>query len=218
MAASADHTPDGTTDRVESSAKKARQSSRGADRRRQLLDAAASLFSTFGYTGTSMRDIAAEAGILSGSVYYHFKSKDELLLAVHEEGVSNILNKVNEALAAGGGDPWDRLEAACIGHLEALLAGSAYAQVVTPEFPRRFPEDLRRQMIQQRNAYEIVFRDLVADIPLPARIDRRLLRLGLMGSLNWSLTWYRPNQGATPAQIARQFVNHYRLGLDPRSA
>ena len=194
-------------------AAKKRNGQTGAHRRRRLLDAAAKLFSSFGYTDTSMRDIAREAGILSGSVYYHFESKEELLLAVHEQGVSNIMEGVDKALAGAGADPWARLEAACVGHLEALLVGGDYAQVVTPEFPRRIPDSVRTRMIAQRNAYEAKFRELIDALPLPAGIDKGIFRLGLMGSLNWTLTWYRPGRGATAKVIARQFLRYYREAM-----
>ena len=51
------------------------------NRRQALLDAAAKLFSTQGFVSTSVRDITAAVGMLPGSMYYHFKSKEELVLA-----------------------------------------------------------------------------------------------------------------------------------------
>ena len=47
---------------------------------------------------------------------------------------------------------------------------------------------------------------MIAVLPLPARVDRTLLRLTLLGALNWTLTWYRPGR-SEPAEIARHLVN-----------
>jgi len=69
------------------------------NRRQQLLDVAARLFRDRGFHVTSMRDIAHEVGMLSGSIYYHFPSKEELLLAVYEEGLRHIAEEVDAALA-----------------------------------------------------------------------------------------------------------------------
>src|SRR5512134_887425 len=92
-----------------------------ADNRLPLvLDAAARLFRERGYAVTSMRDIAAAAGMLAGSLYYHFASKDDLLVAVYAEGVKRIGAAVEQALR-GGGEPWERLERVCAAHLTALL-------------------------------------------------------------------------------------------------
>src|SRR5574337_1632583 len=78
---------------------------RSDNRLQDLLDAAARLFALHGYAATSMRDIAIETKMLAGSVYYHFPSKDELLLAVYEAGVQ-ALDAAVTAAVAGETDPW----------------------------------------------------------------------------------------------------------------
>lgn len=191
------------------------KTARGGDsRRRELLEAAARLFSTRGYEGTSIRDIAAIVGMLPGSIYYHFKSKEELLVAVHEQGVLQVMQAVQSAVEKAGKDPWDRLTAAAEAHLESLLAENAFSPVVTPQFTRAFEDPLRSTLIAQRDEYEAYFVTLVKQLPLPPGTGRRLFRLALLGSLNWTLTWYRPG-GKRPATIARQMVNMFRAGLDP---
>ena len=69
------------------------------NRRVQLLDAAARLFNQRGYHATSMRDIAKAVDMLSGSIYYHFNSKQEMLLAVYAEGARRIGISVDAAVA-----------------------------------------------------------------------------------------------------------------------
>ena len=78
----------------------------------------ARLFARGGFDATSMRDIAGQAGMLAGSMYYHFPSKNDLIAAVYEEGVAEIDSAVDMALA-GLDEPWPRLEAACVAHLKA---------------------------------------------------------------------------------------------------
>jgi AcrR family transcriptional regulator len=172
------------------------------NRRRQLLDAAAELFCRHGFPA-SIRDIARAVGMLPGSVYYHFPSKDALLLAVYEEGVHRVADHVDAAVAAES-DPWTRLEAACRAHLEMVLDRSAYAQVVIRILPRDAPA-VRGSLVGLRDAYETRFTALVTDLPLPAEVDRRHLRLVLVGAMNWSQTWYRPG-GDPPAVIAARLV------------
>jgi len=59
--------------------KKPKALRRGPDRRRQIIAAASELFARNGFEGTSIRDIGAASGVLSGSLYYHFPSKEDLL-------------------------------------------------------------------------------------------------------------------------------------------
>src|SRR2546425_9665565 len=99
------------------------------NRRAQLLDAAARLFRERGFHATSMRDIAKAVDMLSGSIYYHFNSKQEMLLAVYAEGARRIGELVDAAVARET-DPWKRLEAASAAHLNALsITHRDYAQV-----------------------------------------------------------------------------------------
>src|SRR5258708_11434191 len=98
--------------------------------RAKLLSVSARLFAKGGFEATSMRDIAARAGMLAGSMYYHFPSKNDLIAAVYEAGVAEIGAAVDEALDKAR-RPWPRLDAACVAHLQALLADSAPAAVMT---------------------------------------------------------------------------------------
>lgn len=184
-----------------------------ADNRLSLvLDAAARLFAEKGYGATSMRDIAGAVGMLPGSLYYHFASKEELLVAVYEEGVRRIKAALAPALARPG-DPWQRLENACAAHLAGLLEGSDYGQVVIRVRPDDAP-DVASRLVALRDEYEHAFSQAIQDLPLPPRTDRRALRLMLLGALNWSQTWYRPGKDS-PQALARRFVRLLRDPMEP---
>jgi TetR/AcrR family transcriptional regulator, cholesterol catabolism regulator len=184
------------------------------NRRQQLLDVAARLFRERGYHVTSMRDIAREVGMLSGSIYYHFPSKEEMLLAVYEEGLRHIAERVDTAVT-GRRTPWERLEAGCTAHLEALLELSDYTQVMIRVLP---PEGgkVAERLLELRDQYEARFRDLIDALALADPVDRRYLRLLLMGGLNWSHVWYHPG-GDTPEIIAHRMIDLLRRRLDRAS-
>ena len=175
-----------------------------------LLDEAARLFGTQGFHGTSIRDIVRAVNMLPGSVYYHFATKDLLLAAVYAEGVRRISERVKAAID-GRSDPWERLEAACVAHLEALLARNDYAQVVIRVQPADVPSVAER-LVAQRDGYERLFVDLISALPVDHGADRRGLRLMLLGALNWTQTWYRPGRD-DPRTIARRFVRLLRAPI-----
>ncbi|HVF64665.1 MAG TPA: TetR/AcrR family transcriptional regulator [Casimicrobiaceae bacterium] len=185
----------------------ARPTPRSDNRLRQVLDAAAAQFREKGYASTSMRDIAAASGMLAGSLYYHFPSKEALLVAVYAEGVAHITAAVDAALAKGG-EGWERLENACAAHLETLLSGSDYAQVVVRVRPDDVPETAA-ELTALRDGYERKFAQAIPALPFARATDRRTLKLMLLGALNWSQTWYRGGRD-TPAGIARRFVQLLR--------
>lgn len=159
-----------------------------------------------------MRDVAEAAGMLAGSVYYHFPSKEELLVAVHTEGILRTESAVREAIASES-EPWERLESACEAHLRSILESSPYPRVVVRGLPH-VSETLYARLAALRDGYESIFRQLVESLPLPAGTDRTYLRLALLGALNWSRNWYRP-AGDPPEAIARHLVGLLRRQLEP---
>ena len=175
-----------------------------------LLDAAARLFRAQGFHGTSIRDIVRAVDMLPGSLYYHFAAKEDLLAAVYAEGVRRITERVGTA-ADTQTEPWARLEAACVAHLEALLEESDYAQVVIRVRPGDVPA-VAAHLVTLRDGYERLFVELIAALPLAPGLDRSSLRLMLLGALNWSQNWYRPGRD-DPAAIARRFVGLLRTPL-----
>lgn len=181
----------------------------GESRREALLDAAAEMFAAKGYDGTSIRDIAGAVGMLPGSLYYHFKSKEDLLIAVYRKGVARFEAAIDQALASTGADPWQAIEAACAAHLSILLDGGDYARIVNPEFVRSFPPDMLPTLNAERDRYERHFEKLIAALPLDPETDRWLFKVALFGSLNWSQTWYRKGR-YTPQDIAAAFIGMLR--------
>lgn len=182
------------------------------NRRDLILETAAGFFVRKGFSGTSIRDIAKEVGMLPGSLYYHFPSKEALLEAVFEEGVQRIGDSVDQALIACKGDAWERLQAVCEAHLATLLGGSNFAQVVVRVLPPDAP-GAEEALIALRNAYEARFTTLVEALPLPEGTDPSLFRLMLIGAMNHVPLWYREGR-ETPASLAHQFIANLRCAQD----
>jgi AcrR family transcriptional regulator len=148
--------------------------------------------------------------MLPGSVYYHFPSKQALLLAVYEEGVDRISARLDES-TRGETDPWQRLRKAAEAHLETILDRSAYACVMNRVSPDQVPE-IEQELVGLRSAYEDRFVALFDELPLREDTDRGLLRLMLLGALNWAQVWHRPDRTSI-SDIARTFVDNLRLPL-----
>jgi AcrR family transcriptional regulator len=152
-----------------------------------------------------MRDIAKAVDMLSGSIYYHFDSKQEMLLAVYAEG-ARLIGELVDAAIARETDPWKRLEAASAAHLNALsITHRDYALVMIKTLPQE-ANGIGAQLRAIRRDYEVRFRRLIDGLPLPPDIDRHYLRLMLIGALNWSHVWYKPG-GDRPEIVAKAFIN-----------
>ena len=208
----APHTPAvGAATRSAASDTGAAAGRRAHSRLPQLLDEAAHAFAARGFAAASVREIVQRVGMLPGSLYCHFPTKEALLVAVYREGVERISAAVDAAVASIA-DPWQRLEAASVAHLSALLDQTDYSQVVIRVRPGDAPA-VAAELIALRDRYEKRFARLVAELPLARPVRRSDLRLFLMGALNWSQTWYRDDGRSSPEQIARRFVALLRTGL-----
>lgn len=179
----------------------------GSERRSVLLEEAARLFGRYGFDKTSMRDIAAAFGVLPGSLYHHFGSKEDLFIEVYAAGVDQIIAAVERAVE-GVSDPWDRLEAAVAAHLQQLLTEENVMAGVLANWQTTEPS-LRSALVRHRDRYERVLHRLIDAVELPPGTNRRYFRLALLGAINWTLTWYRPG-GDSPAAIARNLVGIFR--------
>lgn len=165
-----------------------------------------------GYDGTSMRDIATAVGMLPGSLYYHFDSKESLFLALHQRVVTLMETRVRDALAKaeqGGLGPWDSLEAASTAHLEGLIETGNLVAIVSPEFLGE-REGISNQIRLERRRYEQIFRELFAALTLPDDVDKTVLRLHLFGALNWAPIWFDTDKGHDARSVARQIMAVFR--------
>lgn len=176
-------------------------------RRRQIMEIAAQIFARKGYRGTSMRDIGEAAGVLGGSLYHHIKSKDALFVELHHAALDAAEQQIAAAIDCHD-DPWVRLEAACATLLDIQLDPHSLTMPMMNDF-REVPEQVRAALIDRRDRFEQLFRTLVADLPLPAGIDRSIYRNLLLSQLNSAADWVRPGR-MTPRDIAAQIVRVFR--------
>jgi AcrR family transcriptional regulator len=185
---------------------------KGAQAKARIISEAETLFNQQGFDGASMRDIASAAEMQPASVYYYFESKEELLWAVWEKGGVELVDRVKDAIT-GKTDPWQRMETACIAHTTGLLDWRRANQALFVMPPWHYPESIAARVIALRDEYEKIFVGLIDDLPLRKGVDRRYLRLALIGALSWALFWFKKERD-TPAAIAKQMLLLLRGGVD----
>jgi AcrR family transcriptional regulator len=171
------------------------------NRRRELLNSAAKLFRRKGFHATSTRDIAAAAGMQSGSPFYHFASKDALLFAVMEEGMRTAIDRQRQALEAVGFrvTPTQRLGVLVRNHFDVLLGpGSDFIPVMLYE-ARSLNARQRRAVADLQSEYETAWTPVLEALRAGGKLraDVKLARLLIFGALNWSAQWYDRRKGAS---------------------
>lgn len=172
------------------------------NRRVELLNAAARLFRRKGFDGTSTRDIAAAAGMHSGSPFYHFKSKGALLYAVMDEGMRSAIAWQTAALQAAAQSSPDAcalLRLLIRNHFDVLLGpGSDFIPVMLYE-ARSLTTRQRALLARLQGDYEALWQPVFKALSKKGRIKGpvKLARLLIFGALNWSVQWFDDKKGAS---------------------
>jgi AcrR family transcriptional regulator len=177
--------------------------------RERALAAAAKIFSELGYAGTTMRTVAKEAGLQAGSLYYHYRSKEELIEAVLDIGINGVSETVRNAVLALPAKASGRqvIEAAVLAHLKGVVAYGAYA-LSARRVLGQVPPHVRRKHVRLRDAYGEFWFNLLEAVrqsgDLRQDVDTRLARTFILGALNSAVDWYKP-QGKALDDIGKQF-------------
>jgi AcrR family transcriptional regulator len=186
---------------------------RSEARRLEILHAAARVFRRRGIAAAGMREIAEEAGLSPGNLYYYFDSKDELLVFCQERTLEHMLAALEAARAAGQSSA-EQLRAVLRAHVHALLdeleGATAHLELDA------LPEALRAPMIRKRDRYERALRSLVAQGVARgefAPCDPALVTRAMLGAVNWTARWFRPDGAQTAAELAQAISEYLVKGL-----
>lgn len=172
---------------------KAATSAAPDNRRADLIRVAARLFREKGFDGTTIRDIAHAVGMRSGSPFYHFANKHELLMAVMEEGLRLGLDRTEEALSEASLPAPERLHRLVRTHYGILHdTGSDFIPVMLYDW-RSLPAQYKRRIIELKDRYDAIWQRTLDDLHAQGllRADAKLARLMILGAINFSATWYR---------------------------
>jgi len=181
-----------------------------------LVAAAARLFRQRGYEGTTVRQVARDCGVQSGSLFYHFRSKEDLLLEVMLDGMQQFAAAACRPLDPAQ-SPRDRLQALFFGHLMALHGGGDEQAVVISEW-RSLSPAARRRVVRRRDRVETVWREALTAAKEAGLVagDLRLLRLSMLGALNWTLQWYSKRGTLSLEELAESLLGVFLNGPGAR--
>lgn len=171
-----------------------------------LLDVAAQLFRQKGFAATTVRDIAASAGIHPGSLHYRYPSKDDLLAALTERGLQRAIAAL-EGVARSVTDPHARSRLAVRAHLRLLLYDDR-AFVALYEWRSLSAAGRERARPLRRLYHELwdkVVGAMTGDGRLRSGLDPKLVRLVGLGAANWAAQWYEEGGTWSPDEIADLF-------------
>ena len=178
-------------------------------RRDELLDLAAAMFAERGLRSTTVRDIADSAGILSGSLYHHFKSKEQMAEEVLRDFLDWLFARYMEIVDTER-DPLERLKGLFMASFEAIEHRHAQVVIYQDEAKRLsalpqfgFVEARNRE---QRKMWVDVLKEGMTTGAFRPDIDVDLVYRFIRDTTWVSVRWYQPGGPLTAEQVGRQYL------------
>jgi AcrR family transcriptional regulator len=173
-----------------------------------LFDAAAGEFAERGFDATSIRDIAARAGVSLSALYHYYPGKQALLGALLDEGMDVYFAACAGALAAAGPDPAARL-AAVVGATVRYRAERSVSSLIVINEARALPPEARERFRDRQRAATALFRSTI-DEGAAAGLFRTPYpddaRRAVIAACNAVAQWYRPGGAVTLDALVERYV------------
>ena len=179
-----------------------------------ILEEAARIFSEKGFHATSMQDIAEAVNLQKASLYYHFDSKQEILIALLDHAL-DLINTRLELVLAQSLSPDEKLRQAMVSYFQTIAENQSLAAVLLLEI-RSLDPDLKARHATRREKFDRLWRDLISEGKQAGQfnnVDPALTGRALLGVMNWSVTWYRTDGPRSSTEIANMFADLLLNGL-----
>ena len=206
-----------TNPRANPSPRKTRRNNE-SNRRDELLRVSARLFREKGFDGTTIRDISNAAGMHSGSPFYHFETKQDILVAVMEQGLVEGLRRTEEvmALPLPPAEKLTRLIRAQLGTI--LEEGNDFIPVLLYDWRSLNPAN-RRRIVALKDRYDALWQQLIDALADAGELagDTQLARLLVLGAVNWTGTWYKAGGRLSLDEIAERTAKLFLINSPERA-
>ena len=173
-------------------------------KRSEVVATAAKLFAERGYGATSMSELTEATGLAAGGLYHYIEGKDDLLIAICDELLEPLLERAREIVAEEA-PPVEQLRELVTAWVAHVVEHRHHMLVFTQERQAIERERRWRRVRSQRKAFEKILEDVLergeADGSMTFA-DRRLSLLALLGMVNYTPQWVRPNGRLSPGDIA----------------
>ena len=179
-----------------------------------LLETALGLFSTRGYKGTSIRDIANELGISVSNIYHYFGNKEGLWLEIIEYAAKSVPVRLRKAVM-GIDDPLARFKALILGHLEVGTNHQRELSMIFIDLDRLSASGAKLNDEVQREVIDIYMAELesLRAAGYVATPHLKILAFNILGVINWQLRWFKSGGKLSADEIHRELLKFVLYGL-----
>jgi TetR/AcrR family transcriptional regulator, cholesterol catabolism regulator len=190
-------------------------------RRAELLRIAGEVFADMGFAHARMSDVADAAGILAGSLYHHFRSKDDILFELMQTFNGDILRDMH-AIIDVEPEPINRVTALIRLALEYILERRAEARILSNDAQYFAYSPVFKEIVKGNREAEALWIDQlrvgIESGALRQDLDPEIAYATLMGSIFSALRWYRRTGRVRPAAFVDQVCLQLLKGIQAPGA
>jgi AcrR family transcriptional regulator len=193
---------------------------KSAERRQAILQRAAELFDRKGYANTSLDDVAKAVGIKREAVYYYYKNRAEILLAIIGPQSVALIEGLREIAARDVAAP-EKLKLAIRNHLQRFDRYCLEMTVSLRDGLFEVSHDVRSEMQRIWKQYEQLWIDLILEGQESGAFEKlgdpKMIAFAVLGMCNWLARWYNPRKSASIDEIIETYTRLVTAGLVPRA-
>jgi len=189
-------------------------------RTKEIIAAAAKLFKEKGYHATTIQDVADEVGMLKGSLYYHIKSKEELLYLVTQEPIRELIDR-QKKLMESPLSPRQKIVEFTRSHIQAFEENYPHmfvflqekASLAEPVQAEVAGIDFRYEALLEAILYEGIEKG-----DFRRELDLKMMAFSILGMCNWMFKWYTKGGRLSTDEIAYNMAEIVLNGITTRTA
>lgn len=195
----------------------ATKSRKRTDRKSEIIQASAALFEKVGYHGASMQMVADAVNLGKPTLYHYFRSKTEILFAIHQNAIVNLLDSY-AARAKDDVPPNVRLEGMCYDILTFISEHPGYTRAFFEHFDELEDEQKKEARAQRRRYLQLTIDVIRSGIKsgLFVKCDPRVAALAFLGMCNWTYKWFPTEEKLNVKKTAETLSGLFLKGLYKR--
>lgn len=183
--------------------------------KKELVKESIDLFVKKGFSATSIQDIVDTLGVTKGSFYYHFKSKEALLMDIHLQYIDDLLRRQkmiveNEKTAKG---QIVKMVELIIHDIEEQ---GAIGRVYYREIRHLTPENatiIRGKRAEFRDNIENILKEGISSGEFRKNLEPKMITFAILGITNWSYQWFNPNGNLSVRELADMYTDFILYGI-----
>lgn len=197
-----------------------RKEKKGQAIQKKILDSATFLFDKYGYSNVRMSQIADNADLTTGAMYYYFKGKDEILDLVASHYISRVSDIAEGVYCRENISSVQKISILIKEHCEGVARYRPHLSIFYREYNHLTPESLQKAISMNGRFLSFttkIIEDGIREGAFRKDVDPKVAALGIIGMCNWMYQWFSMDGPFSDDQVGEMFLRMITEGLNVKS-